>query len=140
MIFVGEKNGGYYKKVINFVKENKLNDRVEFYEDTEINLSNLYGSSLFCLSTSITEVLPLFLLESMASGVPFVGTNVGVNDQLGGGFISNSNKKIVDFILALSEDELLWNKYSNICLEDIRKNHSEEIVTCQLKKIIESAL
>jgi glycosyltransferase involved in cell wall biosynthesis len=140
MIFVGEKNGGYYKKVINFVKENKLNDRVEFYEDTEINLSNLYGSSLFCLSTSITEVLPLFLLESMASGVPFVGTNVGVNDQLGGGFISNSNKKIVDFILALSDDELLWNKYSNICLEDIHKNYSEEIVTCQLKKIIESAL
>jgi glycosyltransferase involved in cell wall biosynthesis len=140
MIFVGEKQGHYYGKMITLVEKNGLNNRVKFYEDKEISLNNLFGSSLFCLSTSITEVLPLFLLESMASGTPFAATNVGVNDQLDGGYISNSNQKIVDFILALSEDELLWNKYSNICLEDIRKNYTEENVTYQLKKIIESTL
>ena len=140
MIFVGKKEGDYYKKVIKFVKKNELQDRVTFYEDTEIQLSELYRNSFLCLSSSITEVLPLFLLESMASGTPFVATNVGMNKQLGGGFVSNSNRKIARFILSMSSNEILWNKFSNICLVESKNIYSKEIVALQLEDIVNSVL
>lgn len=140
MVFVGDKEGAYYKKTIAFIDQNNLWDRVKIYQDKEVKLSELYEQVLVVMSSSITEVLSLVLLESMATGTPFVATNVGVNSQLSGGLISNSNREMADFILQLADSESFWNIYSKRCLDEVNMKHSNDIITKQMNDLVESVL
>ena len=140
MVFVGDKKGDYYKKMTAFIDQNNLWDRVKIYEDKEVKLPELYEQVLVVLSSSITEALSLVLLESMATGTPFVATNVGANSRLTGGFASNSNKKIAEFISKLANSEHVWNVYSKRGLDEIEIHHSHNLITNQMNNIVESVL
>lgn len=140
MVFVGNKEGAYYKKMTIFIERNSLCDRVKIYEDKEVNISELYEQVLVVLSSSITEALPLVLLEAMATGTPFVATDVGANSQLRGGFVSNSNKEICKFISELAKSENLWNRYSENGIEDVRMNYSSDLIREQMSTLVTSIL
>ncbi len=109
----------YLKKI---VKEKKLTKRVIFtgYQDKTGMEKYILDSSVFAM-TSLTEGLPMVLLESMGYGLPCIAfmTESGVadiiDDGVNGYIINNRNKEeYVDKLdNLLSDNKLLMNMSKN---------------------------
>ncbi|QWD06045.1 glycosyltransferase family 4 protein [Polynucleobacter paneuropaeus] len=110
MLLVGKKEGAYYQTCQGYVKQHNLGARVVFCEDHEIDLAKECSQSMIVLQTSITEALPITLLEAMASGTPFVATSVGAASTLPGGIHADQLSQQVQSIKQLFSDQLLWNQ------------------------------
>ncbi|QWD48025.1 glycosyltransferase family 4 protein [Polynucleobacter paneuropaeus] len=110
MLLVGKKEGAYYQTCQGYVKQHNLGARVVFCEDHEMDLAKECSQSMIVLQTSITEALPITLLEAMASGTPFVATSVGAASTLPGGIHADQLSQQVQSIKQLFSDQLLWNQ------------------------------
>lgn len=75
--FIGDRQGRYFEECRTRVIDLKLNERISFLQDDECNLAQKIAHSILIFSPSITEVLPITLIEAMECGTPFVGTSVG---------------------------------------------------------------
>lgn len=112
--FVGERSGRYYEKCMDFVRSNNIETDVTFQNDRECNLSEEIAQSMLVLSTSITEALPITLLESMAAGTPFIASKVGAAGDLQGGLtVSGGLHEYKLAVLKLLTDKELWQTYSD---------------------------
>jgi glycosyltransferase involved in cell wall biosynthesis len=138
--FVGVKTGGYYNRCIKLVNKLGISDRVVFVDDAECNLKEEISSSLVILSTSLTEVLPLTLLEAMASGTPFVATPVGAIPFLKGGVHLKEINGIRDSIRCLIEDRDVWQEYSYVGRQQFTEQYTIAKVEAQLLDAIESTI
>lgn len=134
--FIGEKSGKYYKKCIRYTVKNNLIDRVIFSSDLECSISEEISKSILALSTSITEVQPLFLLEAMASGTPFISYNVGAVSKMVGGECCDNEDDLLKKISKLLNDRDSWNRYSSLGVRQIEDDFNKEKVKSQLKEII----
>lgn len=112
LIFIGKKEGSYYQKCIQKIKCHKISHRVNFYDDTEINLSQTIQESLIVYMPSITEVMPITLIEAMASGTPFITSNIGAIKDLNAGILENNICNHAVIMNKLIEDRELWCKIS----------------------------
>lgn len=72
LIIVGD--GSLKSKLISFVNENKLTDRVIFFGQVS-NVEQILGDSLIYLMTSDFEGMPNALMEAMSAGVPCISTD-----------------------------------------------------------------
>jgi len=106
---------------INFYKElvaaYKIQHRVSFLGSLS-NLEDAYFSSNLFVLPSIYEGLPLVCLESMASGLPNLVTNVGgmkdlVIDRQNGFFVERDSKSIADKVLELYSNPELYQAMRN---------------------------
>ncbi len=113
LVFVGPKKGSYYEKCVQLVVSKGLCSRVLFYDDNECNLAEEISDSLVMLCTSITEVLPISILEAMASRTPYVAPEIGAIPSLRSGVIVNDIDSQKDAIERLINDENYWNEISN---------------------------
>lgn len=111
LLIIGD--GEELTKIKNLIKELKLENRVEllgYLNQNEIS-TYLVKSKVFCM-TSLTEGLPMVLLEAMSYGVPCIAFNTesGVKDiidnNLNGYIIFDRNEE--EYIQKL--DEMLNNK------------------------------
>ena len=112
MRFIGKREGSYYKCCVRKVAALKLVERVIFSEDTECSIAEEVSRSFVVLSTSITEALPIILLEAMASGTPFVATPVGAVPSLDCGVVVDSVQAMQSAILLLANDGDAWESES----------------------------
>ena len=112
--FIGIKTGRYYKRCVQRADTLGIKERVVFLEDSECNLAEEISNSLLVLSNSITEVLPLALIEAMASGTPFIATPVGAVPSLQGGLVANEPNDMRANLLRLIEDDELWQRCSRL--------------------------
>lgn len=136
-IFVGPKTGLYYQKCNNFVNNNNLTN-VQFVADHDCELPRVISEALLVLSTSITEVLPLLLLEAMACGTPFISSNVGVVSELKGGLVANNFSTFVKMINELSLNQVLWQKLSISGVNDYSDCYTRNVVKNQLSIILDA--
>lgn len=113
LVFIGSKSGSYYKKCIEKVKQKGLGSRVIFYEDSDCNIAEEISQSLVMLCTSRTEVLPISLLEAMASNTPFVAPEVGAIPSLKAGILANGQRAQENALMQLINDEHLWKAISD---------------------------
>jgi glycosyltransferase involved in cell wall biosynthesis len=135
--FVGEKSGKYYEHCINFVRSSGIESHTTFENDKECNLSEEIAQSSLVLSTSLTEALPITLLESMAAGTPFIASNVGaVSDLQGGVTISGDLQEYKSAILKLLSDQQLWQSYS----DSGRVYYSQHYESSQVRQQLLSAV
>lgn len=102
MIFIGSRETGYLKYLIE--KNKKLqNDyglrEVKFL--TEIDRDDIIeyvkGASVYLLG-STWEAFSISLIESMAAGVPFISTDVGISKYLPGGIVVNNTDEMTYWI------------------------------------------
>jgi glycosyltransferase involved in cell wall biosynthesis len=112
LVFVGPRVGAYYEACVSRAAALGLLPRVRFLEDSECDLAEEIGTSLMLLSTSVTEALPICLLEGMASGTPVVATPVGAVPDLGAGLLSSSPAGQANSAVALWQDSALWEQES----------------------------
>jgi glycosyltransferase involved in cell wall biosynthesis len=136
-IFIGEKTGDYFLKCFNYVNKEKIFN-VRFLSDAECSIADEVSKSYLVMSTSITEVLPLSLLEAMASGTPFLATGVGAIEELKGGVICDEVQEFVDSICNLSQNSEKWCLLSKSAIECYKNNYTPFIVKSQLNSIVKS--
>jgi glycosyltransferase involved in cell wall biosynthesis len=136
---VGPKKGKYYEECRNYVKKYSLNSRVEFTEDCKCNIAEEIGKSYIVLLTSITEVLPVTLLESMACGTPFVSRNIGCISSLRSGVVYNKAKECVIEIQRLIDDRNHWIRLSNKGLRNYKISYTRDAVKNKLLNYVKLA-
>ena len=139
ILFVGKKEGYYYQRCLNKIKKLNLIERVQFKEDSECDIGLEIAKSFVVLSTSITEALPIFLLEAMAAGTPFVATSVGAVSDLKGGVLANATKDQVKAIEKIYYDKVLWQALSKLGKNEYQLNFTRSVVKKSLLNAIKIA-
>jgi glycosyltransferase involved in cell wall biosynthesis len=134
-IFIGNKKGHYFNKCLRFVSRHMMKN-VQFLTDQECSIAEEISRSFAVMSTSSTEVLPLTLLEAMASGTPFLSTNVGAVCELPGGILCSSVSNFVAELNNLSVDIDRWQALSNEGRQAIDVKYSERVVKKQLDLLL----
>ena len=94
LIFIGEKETEYYQELIKVIKKLKLEKNVIALTNVERKfIPSIISNSYLYLIGSTYEEFSISLIEAMATGVPFISTNVGNAKQLPGGItLSNINQ------------------------------------------------
>jgi glycosyltransferase involved in cell wall biosynthesis len=133
--FVGNKVGSYYKKCKIYALSSGLESRIVFSDDSECNLPDELAKSLLIYMPSLTEVLPLTLLEAMAAGTPFVASSVGVTSLKGGRYLPCANLRRAS-VQELIERDDEWNKLSNQGIECYKKFYSKDVLDRQLIEFV----
>jgi glycosyltransferase involved in cell wall biosynthesis len=139
-LFIGPRSGKYFKACVSEVKKRGLVDRVTFKEDHECDLSQEISRSLIIYSPSLTEALPVTLIEAMACGTPFVATPVGANTSLNGGILAFSKQNSIDAINALHSEKQLWEKYSLAGRAQYQSQFTLDVLEKQLIYAVNAAL
>jgi glycosyltransferase involved in cell wall biosynthesis len=133
LCFIGAKKGAYYDSCKLISKEPLLDGRITFLEDHECDLANEIASCMLLLSPSTTEVLPLTLLEAMASGTPFVASSVGAVPGLRGGLNLRHDEDWLGTIESFFYDSRKWKFYSEEGRKYINNNYTIDKLSKQLE-------
>jgi glycosyltransferase involved in cell wall biosynthesis len=139
LTFIGRKVGSYYFKCLKRVTDLGLNSRVKFLQDDECVIADEIANSIILLSTSITEALPVNLLEAMACGTPFVATSVGAIPSIGAGIIADNSIDQRNAILSLVNNFDYWTNLSQIGYNVYRTRYSQDHVRKSLLDAVETA-
>jgi glycosyltransferase involved in cell wall biosynthesis len=137
---IGHRSGYYYLMCKWLVYNLGLEDRVKFLDDSDCALEAEIGKSLLVLSTSITEVQPLVILEAMASGTPYVARPIGGVINLCGGILAADEDEQLKAILSIYRDEQLWQKLSYEGLELSKNYFSDKVTEKEFNRIVNDAL
>lgn len=70
-----EEDKEYYEECVSLIKDLELTEKVIF--TGRVNVKEYYSFLDILLLTSISEGQPLSILEGLASGIPFIATDVG---------------------------------------------------------------
>lgn len=94
LIFIGSEKNNYYDRLVELknvleTEYGKRDTRVLTNIPREEVQKYVRCASIYALG-SIWEAFPISIIESMAAGVPFVSTNVGITRYLPGGVIVNN--------------------------------------------------
>jgi glycosyltransferase involved in cell wall biosynthesis len=139
-MFVGPRQGRYFDRCVRRAAELGLAARTTFAEDHECDLADEISRSLVVLSTSITEVLPMTLIEAMASGTPFVATPVGAVPSLRGGILAEDHMGQRDAIQSLLQDPQRWQGCSEDGWVQFASCFARERVEAQLRHAVDVAM
>lgn len=113
MLFVGE--GVERDKIENEIRLRQLDENVKLL-GTRHDIPQILKASNVCFLSSISEGIPLTLIEGMASGLPVVSTNVGgipevvVENETGYLADSGDEKCLASHLLRLARDDKLRRK------------------------------
>jgi len=148
-----DEDTAYYEECKNLVKALDLENIVEFLGFQ--NILDIFPKISINTLTSISEGMPLSVLEGFAAGVPAVTTDVGscfeliyggLNDEdkrLGSaGFVCKvaNAKDLAQRYIQLLEDEELWKSCQKVALERVNRFYTQELFFENYKKLYKEAL
>ena len=143
LAIVGE--GPERAKIEQAIGECRVSDRVHLLGLRRDVPEILAGADVLLLS-SISEGIPLTLIEGMAAGLPIVSTNVGgipevVTDQLHG-FLSPSqdHQGLGQSVARLANDPGLRKRMGAAGQQEARDRFSEDAMQAAYERIVESVL
>ncbi|MFL2753274.1 MAG: glycosyltransferase, partial [Gammaproteobacteria bacterium] len=138
--FIGKCEGNYFNKCVKKVKQKTLQNRVEFIDSHGFDIQKELSRSKFLILCSITEALPITLLESMSAGTPFISTNVGSAKSLPGGLIVNRVNQISKIIKRIYYDRSLWKNLSDAGMQEYKLKYSKKIISNKFELLIDAIL
>lgn len=141
LLVIGKKTD-YYKTVLNYISENKLNNRILFLENvSNEQLPIIYKKAAVFIYPSIFEGFGIPILEALVSKTPVITTNSGCFPEAGGPntiYVDPlDSKKMAQKINQLLQSESLRNEIAEhgfIYAEKFKK----EIIAKQLMRIYTS--
>lgn len=143
LVLIGSVNNKYYYGLKKYILTEKLKRGLTELEkpikllynvDRNLTIEYVKNANLY-LMTSKIEKFPVSLIESMASKIPFITTDVGISKFLPGGFVTNK-KLIHKFIELFFANEQLLSKMGELGYEFAKKNYQINDKVLQLDKII----
>ena len=134
-------DGNLKDELLDLTKNLKLNERVKFLglKNQEDIITELESAHIF-LMASVAEVLPLVLMESLASGIPTISTDVGstseiIIDKKTGLLIPSKNPSaIAEAITWLVSNEEDWKEYANSGRAHVEKYFDINKLNVKLEK------
>ncbi|WP_456391113.1 GT4 family glycosyltransferase PelF [Hydrogenimonas sp.] len=140
----------YYKECLNMVKALKLEENIEFLGFR--NIKEILPLSGLLTLTSISEGMPLVVLEGFAAGLPAVATDVGsCRDLIYGGLdeediaigkagavtkIANPAEMAAQYLRIL-DDEELWRKMQQNALRRVNRYYRQDMFLERYEKLYE---
>ena len=122
----------YYKSIINFIKENKMNNHVFIYGERS-DIKNILMQSSIGVLSSKSEGLPLSLLEYGLAKLPVVVTNVGEckelikNNDTGVLVQSENDYQLGNGILELIKHKKERNNFGDNLYKLVSSKYSSEV-------------
>lgn len=127
MFLVGSKNTNYLNEIKKYEKrvraENNITDKRKInyiVGATRSEIQTLVRNASLFLMTSSREAFPISLLETMAAGVPFISSDVGIVKYFTGGIVAKSEGEFVEYLEKFTKSQKLRDEYG-------RKGHFEAI-------------
>jgi 1,2-diacylglycerol 3-alpha-glucosyltransferase len=122
------------------VKLGIKNEYIEFFEGVSgTALIAEYEKSIIFLYGSYTECQPLVLLDSIATGTPYISRRSGSIPCILGGYSVKSITEAAIRINELISDHKTWEKFSITGKNYAIDNHSQESVKFKLNKFLNHA-
>ena len=138
--------GHLYNMLMEIVKRNDLEKSVKFFGEVSYNdLPNAYRSGRIFVRPATDEGFGLSFLESMACGIPVIGTNVGsipeiVKDKTTGLLVSPKQPdELAEQIIKIMTDDKLYKKLRKKGLE-LSSNFTWKNTCKELIKLYESMM
>jgi glycosyltransferase involved in cell wall biosynthesis len=131
LLLAGDYNSdkNYYSRLIKFINENNLSQNVFFLGPLKKStIYKLYEYIDLTLITSLSEGMPLVLVESFAYKKPVISTNVGgiseiINNGENGYIIDDfSSNSFADIIIKIFQDKDLYYEMAVKCYETYKNN------------------
>lgn len=133
-LFAGD--GVDKQKVINYCNENNLINRV-FFLGMRSDIPQLLKTADIVVLSSHYEGLSLSSIEGMASGKPFIASDVpGLHEVVKGAgllFEDKNDKQLAQHIQKLIEDKAFYEQTANACQERAKQYDIKEMVKKQVK-------
>jgi glycosyltransferase involved in cell wall biosynthesis len=131
------------KNIIDFIKkEIKDSSSINYIgEIKKDNMPKLYGDHDVFLITSNYDNFPNTVIEAMASGLPVIGTSVGgitdqiINNKTGFLFEKNNGNQLTEYILKLTNNKELINKFGIMARKKILKDFNWDKSASDLEKL-----
>ena len=140
MMFIGDRVGNYFHLCQKLSIKEGFGERVILAQDDEVNVASQIAGCGLVFAPSLTEALPMTLIEAMACGTPFVATPVGAISGFRGGILANSVTSQVKAIVKLIEDPVLWQNLSDIGRMQYENEFSHDHISSQLAKAVQAAV
>ncbi|APC05324.1 hypothetical protein AOC10_01660 [Polynucleobacter asymbioticus] len=134
--FIGSRSGAYFESCKKLVGQLDLENRVSFLQDDECNIAQEIANSMVVYSPSLTEALPMVLIEAMACGTPFVATPVGSVPGLKGGMTASGDGQQVHTLREFLENNEIWKVYSEKGRAQYQAEFSKEHIREQLASAV----
>ena len=105
---------------------------------SDTKLRDLFARSSVLCCTSIIEGFPTTFLEAWSNGVPVVTTfdPDGIIERNALGVVSSDISEIGQSIHRLTENEPLWQEYSERCVSYFEKTHSEYAAVERIENLL----
>ncbi len=144
LVLIGSNKNSYYnmldREIITLRNKFGLTPTekpIKMLYDVDRNLVSSYVSNAYLyLMTSKSEKYPMSIVESMACGIPYICTNVGIVKYFVGGVVSNQND-INYWIEKLTKYEILRNEMSKLCITYAQENFKVKNKIKLLEKCID---
>lgn len=137
-VLIGSEKNTYAHTLEALATQWGVENRVEFIYGVprEMTESAIMASDI-AIMTSKWEMQPLFLLEAMSVGKPWISTNVGCVSELKGGIISSMNtQKIIENITTLLQDTERRNFLSRAGMQQWKMEFAPSVVYDSWHKLL----
>jgi glycosyltransferase involved in cell wall biosynthesis len=141
MIFIGSEKSDYYQYLVRLNKKlsKKYGDRnieLLYGIGREQTISYIKNASFFLLGSK-WEAFPLSIVESMASGVPFISMDVGCVRFLPGGRVVNDEEEMAYWMSLLIENESIRKMLGDAGREYAKEHMSIASQIHKLEELLE---
>ena len=140
LILIGSKRNSYYEKVLKRYNEYKKTGGKKqvklMYDIPRKDVSTYVKKAQLTLMASDWEAFPITLVESLAAGVPYISSNVGIVKFLNGGIVCNNDVEFVYWLNKLSSNETLRKNLGMIGKKEAINSFSVSSKVNQFYKIL----
>ncbi len=140
--FFGQEFTPYVKKLKRMAAKLGIAEAfLHFQEGVSGNeLLEEYKKSLLFVFGSRTECQPLVLLDTMATGTPFVSRASGCIDSLPGGYAISNEHSAAASMNSLLSDKVEWEIHSAAGVAAVRAHHQPKAVGRELFSVLSTVL
>lgn len=146
LVLIGSNRNAYYDLLVEYdaqrrkelgLKKGEKEVQLLYGVDRPVTCEYIKQADIF-LMTSSWEAFPISLTEAMASGVPFVSSNVGIVKHLIGGAVGDDEKERLKLLNSLITNEGLRKEYSDKGHVFALEHFNVDAKVLQLEKLIEN--
>jgi len=149
---VGKGDSEYFQECKDYIDLLGLNNKIKFI--IEGDMFDILAQIGLLILTSISEGMPLVLLESLAAGIPVIATDVGACREIIEGFneedrsqgkcgeiVSISNAvMLADAAVKFLNDRSLWLAAQQTGIQRVEKYYNQTVLIDTYRKIYQKAI